>query len=132
MKQSINKSKRGNAGFFVSVIVFILSYFVARGALEQEMLTVWRVTFALLLILPFVYFLYRFMHNIRSMDEMERRRNFKALAIAFPLVLVLVMILGLLELAIPLNPQDWSYRHVWYLLVLFYFAGLVFAPKRYA
>lgn len=52
-------------------------------------------------------------------------------AIAFPLVMLLFMLLGLLELVIPLSPEDWSYRHVWYYLPIFYFVGLGIAWRRY-
>jgi hypothetical protein len=37
----------------------------------------------------------------------------------------------LLELAIGLDPKDWSYRHVWIYLPLFYFVGLAIAWRRY-
>jgi hypothetical protein len=36
--------------------------------------------------------------------------------VAFPLSLLLVMTLGLLQIAVPLPPGDWSYRHLWPLL----------------
>jgi hypothetical protein len=41
------------------------------------------------------------------------------------------MALALLERAVPLSPQDWSYRHVWFLLPLLYFASLGVARRRY-
>jgi hypothetical protein len=30
-----------------------------------------------------------------------------------------------------LSPQDWSYRHVWFFLPLFYFVGLGIARRKY-
>jgi hypothetical protein len=42
------------------------------------------------------------------------------------------MTLGLMELAITLNRDDWSYRHVWPMLLLLYLGGLIIARKRYA
>jgi len=45
---------------------------------------------------------------------------------------LLLMTLGLMELAVTLNPDDWSYRHVWAMLPMLYLAGLVFARRRYA
>ncbi|HEV8538261.1 MAG TPA: hypothetical protein VGR15_04975 [Bacteroidota bacterium] len=131
MEQTFTKSRSFGGWFFVSAIAFILSYFVARGALEREMATAWRVVFALMPIPFFVWFLLKFIHNVRNADELERRIDLEALAIAFPLALVMLMILGLLEVAVPLNPDDWSYRHVWYLLPLFYFGGMAIARKRY-
>lgn len=131
MEQQVGTSRKHNWGFFISMAVFLLSYFAARGALEQEMATGWRVFFALMPVPAFAWFLVRFIGNIRSMDELERRINLEALAIAFPLALLMLMTLGLLELAIPLNPDDWSYHHVWYFLPIFYFAGMAIARKRY-
>jgi hypothetical protein len=68
----------------------------------------------------------------RELDELEQRIQLEALAIAFVLAVLLLMTLGLMELAVTLNPDDWSYRHVWAMLPMLYFAGLVFARRRYA
>ncbi len=65
------------------------------------------------------------------MDELQRKVHLEALAIAFPLAMLLLMLLGLLELIIPLSHEDWSYRHVWYFLPIFYFVGLAYTRKRY-
>ena len=43
----------------------------------------------------------------------------------------LLMVLGLLQLAVDLSQDDWSYRHLWMLLPLFYFIGLAVAWRRY-
>jgi hypothetical protein len=51
--------------------------------------------------------------------------------LAFPLTLVLIMTLGLLQIAIPLPPEDWSYRHILPLLYVFYLFGLTLARRRY-
>ena len=40
------------------------------------------------------------------------------------------MTLGLLEIAMPLDPADWSYRHVWAMMPLLYI-GLWRANRRY-
>ena len=55
----------------------------------------------------------------------------EALAFAFPLSIFLLMFLGLLQLAVELSPENWSYRHVWVFLPIFYFAGLALAWRRY-
>ena len=41
------------------------------------------------------------------------------------------MVLGLFELATGLNPEDWSYRHTWPIVVIFYFFGYARAWRRY-
>ena len=86
---------------------------------------------ALTPILPFAIFLVLMIGGIRQMDELHRKVHLEALAIAFPLAMLLLMLLGLLQLAIPLSPDDWSYRHVWFFLPMFYFLGLAFTWRRY-
>lgn len=54
-----------------------------------------------------------------------------ALAIAYPLAMVLLMLLALVQLAMPLNMEDWSYRHVWIYMPIFYLGGLTIARRRY-
>jgi Na+/melibiose symporter-like transporter len=90
-----------------------------------------RVALALLPVAPFAAFLWCFIADIRTLDELERRIHLEALAIAFPLAMLMLMTLGLLELAIDLPREDWSYRHVWAYLPLFYFIGLVWSKRRY-
>jgi hypothetical protein len=69
--------------------------------------------------------------SVGSLDEMQRRIHLEALVIAFPLAILLLMTLGLLQLAIPLPEEDWSYWHIWAFLPMFYFIGLAFAWRRY-
>ena len=70
--------------------------------------------------------------GIRQLDELERRIHLEALAVAFPLGILLLMTLGLLQRAITLKFEDWSYGHVWPFMFLFYFVGLALARRRYA
>jgi hypothetical protein len=76
--------------------------------------------------------LFTIVRGARELDELEQRIQLEALAIAFILAVLLLMTLGLMELAVTLNRNDWSYRHVWAMLPMLYFAGLTFARRRYA
>lgn len=117
---------------FLPFLLWMVFYFIARLTLEGSELAPWlKVIIALLPIPPFAFFLLFLVSHIRHMDELHRRVHLEALAIAFPLTLLLVMTLGLLELAIGLSPEDWSYRHLWPYLVTFYFLGLALAWRRY-
>jgi hypothetical protein len=112
--------------------LWVLAYLCSRAALEMLPLPPGgRVAVALLPLLPFACFLLLVISGIRSMDELERRVHLEALGIAFPLAVLLLMTLGLVQLAVDLNPDDWSYRHVWIFLPLFYFLGLVISSRRY-
>ncbi|MSS72575.1 MAG: hypothetical protein EXS64_13935 [Candidatus Latescibacteria bacterium] len=112
--------------------VWFLAYFGARGLLEHGPAEAWqRVGVALLPVPFFAVFLVTFIRRIGSMDELQRRIQLEALAVAFPLALLLLMTLGLLQRAIHLPFEDWSYAHVWPYLPIFYFIGLAVASRRY-
>ncbi len=128
------KSPRYSRGiwFFGAAIVSILSYFTARGILEHGPVETWlRVTVALMPVPPFIAFLLLFIANVRALDEMQRRIHLEALAVAFPLTMILLMTLGLLQRAIELPFEDWSYAHVWIYLPISYLLGLAIAKRRY-
>lgn len=113
-------------------IVWAASYFAARAALEAlDMSQAARTAVALAPALPFAAFLGLFIAHMRSADELHRKVQLEALAIAFPLAVLMLMVLGLLQLVVDLPEEDWSYRHVWAFLPLFYFAGLGVAWRRY-
>ena len=113
------------------VVLFVVAYMIARGLLETVTTPAVRVAAALLPIPPFTLLLILMVRGARELDELERRIQLEALAFAFPLTLILLLTLGLLEIAIELNPDDWSFRHVWAMLPLFYFMGLTLAKRRY-
>ncbi len=132
MKASVNADRRAVL-LLVSVFgLWVLAYFFARALLEGGGMETWqRVALALMPIPPFAVCLALFIRNIRSLDEMQRRIHLEALALAFPLTMLLLMTLGLLQRAIELPFEDWSYLHVWSFLPLFYFGGLAYATRRY-
>ena len=111
---------------------WILSYFGARVLLKSVEMETWlRVVVVLVPVVPFVFLLLWIIRGIRQLDELERRIQLEALAVAFPLTFLLLLTLGLLELAIKLKPEDWSYRHLWPFMFVFYLAGLTLARRRY-
>ena len=117
---------------FAPIFIWAALYLSARGLLEIESLGWWsRAAIAVVPVPAFVWVLWSVSKGIAQMDELERRIQLEALAFAFPVTMLLVMTLGLLELAIGLNKDDWSYRHVWPMLMVFYFAGLMRAKRRY-
>ena len=113
-------------------VIWLVTFFLARVALESTTLAPPVRIGAALLPLPFfAAFLILFIRGVRSADELERRIQGEALAIAYPLALVMLMTLALMERAVGLSFQDWSYMHTWIYLPLFYFAGLAIARRRY-
>jgi hypothetical protein len=132
MDKSQSTSVRDAVLGYGSLIVWGICYIGALVLLRKFQLEGWvRVAVALLPIPPFVLFLSMVLAEIRSLDELWRRIHLEALAIAFPLAVLLLMILGLMELATGLSPNDWSYRHVWIFLPLFYGIGVLVSVRRY-
>jgi hypothetical protein len=128
-----NRSKSSGAALAWG-IVWLISYFGARALLEWmgPPHANWaRLGVALVPLVPFVAFLWKFIGSMREADELERRIQLEALAIAYPLAIVLIMLLALVQLAMPLNPDDWSYRHVWPFLPIFWLGGQAIARRRY-
>lgn len=117
----------------LSLLVWLMTYFAVRLILEAN--TDWPSTMRLALSLVptplFAWFLWNFVRGIRGADELERRIQLEALAVAFPLACLLITTLGLVQRAVTLNFEDWSYNHIWPIFALFYFVGLMLARRRY-
>ena len=113
-------------------ILWISIYALSRGLLEMNGLaTEVRVGAALLPVPFFVWWLWTWMKGVAQMDELERRIELEALAFAFPIALILLMTLGLLDLAVPLSQDDFSPRHIWAMMPALYYMGLWRAKRRY-
>jgi hypothetical protein len=113
--------------------LWVLAYLGMRLVLERApgLAPAARVAVALVPLLPFLAFLRGFIALQRAQDELGRRIQLEAMAIAFPLAMAALMALALVELAVPLPPEDASLRHVWVLLPISYFVGLAVATRRY-
>ena len=115
-------------------IALAITFIGARALVESAALPqAVRITIAILPVAVFVLWVTACVRAARRMvDELERRIQLEALAFAFPCAFALLMGLGLLELVIELPRDDLSYRHVWAMLPICYFAGLAIARRRYA
>jgi hypothetical protein len=128
------ESKGPSGGLLLALLIaWLVSYFAVRLTLEATLQLPGEARLAMAFIPTplFALFLWNFIKSIRAADELERRIQLEALAIAFPLALVLITTLGLAQRAVVLNFQDWSYNHVWPMLGVFYLAGVTIARKRY-
>jgi hypothetical protein len=101
---------------------------LATGIVDRDI----RILVAFAPVPLFIWFLSIWMKGVAAMDELQRRIELEALAFAFPICVVLLMTLGLMELAVPLNPDDWSYRHIWAMMPALYYAGLWRAKRKYS
>jgi hypothetical protein len=124
-------ASRSGRLLLASGIAAFVMYFGARLLLKRPDIP-FPVAIALLPVPFFILFILAAVRMSRQLDELEQRIHLEALAFAFPAVLVVLLTLGLLQVAgVALSPEDWSYRHVWAFSFIFYFAGLTIARKRY-
>ncbi|MBC8144112.1 MAG: hypothetical protein H7X80_00930 [bacterium] len=113
--------------------IWVVTFLGARLVLDRDLvLDQWiKIVAALVPIIPTAVFLWYAVFAVRELDELHRQVHLEALVIAFPMAMLLLMTLGLLQLAVELNMEDWSYRHVWMFLPMFYFFGLLISWRRY-
>jgi hypothetical protein len=89
------------------------------------------VVLSLLPVVTFALFIFALIRGIASMDEVQIRIQMEAAVIAFSLGLLLLMTLGLLDLVITLNKEDWGYRHLVPFFAFFYVTGLFISKRKY-
>ena len=121
---------------FTKVVLFAVLWFVTYTIcfLTLKELSPDKVTGVILSLLPvitFALFIYSIIKGVASMDEVQIRVQMEAVVIAFSLGLLMIMTLGLLDLVIILNKEDWGYRHLVPYFVLFYFIGLLISKGKY-
>jgi hypothetical protein len=131
--QAIEQTRRiYGTRLLVRGLLWISIYMISRGLLELDAVApAARIAIALLPTPFFVYYLWTWMKGVSEMDELERRIELEALGFAFPAAVVLLMTIGLLDIAVTLDPSDFSLRHTWLMLPLLYYIGLWRAQRRY-
>jgi len=112
---------------------WLLAWLASRAMLMTLSLTPTLTVAVSLLPLPFfLVFLWRFMHHMRHSDELQRRIQLEALAIAFPMTVVMLMTAGLLQTA-GIDPTGgWSLTGIWMYAGALYLIGRAIAQRRYS
>jgi len=127
---------RASSARLVTILVpagFVLAYFVARLGLEKvEPGSTAALLLALFPVPAFGLLILAYTRAVRSMDELARRIHLEALALAFPLALLVAFTAGLLDLAGFPGAGNWDLPRLWPLLLLPYWLGLARAQRRYA
>lgn len=135
------KTETSRTTWAVLIGGWFVTYFVSRAIVSEKGMfglalspdtSPWiKAGIALLPLIPAVLVVLAFIRDIRLSDEFERRLHLEALAFAFPVTVLLLMTLGMLQLAIDLNVNDWSYRHIWPPITMFWIFGYLQARRRY-
>ena len=120
------------ARLIVRGLQWISVFLLSRGLLELGIAAPpARVLIALLPAPFFAWYLWTWMKGVSQMDELQRRIELEALGFAFPSALLVLATLGLLDVAITLDPEDFSVRNTWLMMPMLYYAGLWLAKRRY-
>ena len=133
MNSTPARTTRG-ATVLALLIGWLVLYFGVRFFLEAnpDLARNARLALAFIPMPAFAAFLVQFIRALRGADELERRIQLEALAVAFPLGMLLLTTLALVQRAVELPFEDWSFNHIWPQFVLFYLIGLFLARRRYA
>lgn len=133
-EQAIEQTKRiYGVRLLVRGLLWAAIYIASRWALESDLQPVaLRMAIALAPTPFFVWWLWTWLEGVSRMDELQRRIELEALAFAFPVSLVLLATLGLIDVAVTLNPDDFSLRHTWLMMPMLYYIGLWRAQRRYS
>ena len=126
-------SRRSGILVIAAGAVLMMAYlgFVAVTKRGEQLAPMVRVAAGLLAVGAFALFIAAEIRVLRGLDEMHRRIQLEALAIAFPTAILLVFTLGVLERA---GIVVWGFqrlRDVWPLVALPYVIGLAIATRRY-
>lgn len=116
----------------VYAVVWCLSYLGSLFVLKSfELPKEVGIALTIITVLAFATFIYKYYRSVYFMDEVQIKVQMEAIVIAFSLGLLLIMTLGLLDLVITLNKENWGYRHLVPYFVLFYFIGLFISKLKY-
>ena len=126
-------SRRSGILVIAAGAVLMTAYlgFVAVTKRGEHLAPIVRVAAGLLAVAAFGLFIAAEIRVLRGLDEMQRRIQLEALAIAYPTAILLVFTLGVLERA---GIVVWGFqrlRDVWPLVALPYVIGLAIATRRY-
>ena len=126
------QGKSGPSRMLLAGAGLVVSFVTAVALIEAGQLpTQVRAAAALLPAVAMAGFLWVEISYLRQLDELHRRVQLEALAVAFPLAILLVFTVGSLERAgIQLQGFERP-RDLWPLVVLPYPIGLLFAWRRY-
>ncbi len=115
----------------LSGLALVVTYFAALTATGSGGSPGAGAALSVVTVVCFGWFIFEEIRCLRILDELQRRIQLEALAVAFPLSILLVVALGLAERQVTLSQGDLSYRHLWPFFVMFYFLGLAISRRRY-
>jgi hypothetical protein len=111
--------------------IWLLAYFLARyGMHAWAPVGHWDIAVASIPLVTFFWFAYEVQRVLRHIDELQRRIHLEALAMAFLLVLLCLMGIGLLE-ETPKGRIVLPFRDLWFALLPLYGVCYLAARRHY-
>ena len=127
-----NTKNKAQANLQLFAVLWLITYGTCLWLIKKESPeSTTGIILALLPVIAFGLFIYQLFKAVVSMDEVQIRVQMEAGVLAFSLSLLMIMTLGLLDLVVSLNKEDWGYRHLVPYFVIFYFVGLIVSKRKY-
>ena len=126
------KKTSGNQILFYGIL-WVVTYIICLLIVKElELSKTVGIFLSFVPAVAFAFFIYNFIKGVSAMDEVERRIQLEAAVWGFTLGLLMLMTLGLLDLVVKLNKEDWGYRHLIPYFFTFYFLGIFITKRKYA
>ncbi len=126
MKKQVNR--RNVIWALIFAVIFPISVFILSKYLFSL-----PIILLIIGINAIVFGIYTFtlIRSIKMMDEVQIRIQLEAVIIAFLMSLLLVMTLGMAQIAKALGFEGISFLYIFPLFFLFYIVGLIFSNSKY-
>ncbi|MBW4891302.1 hypothetical protein KXQ82_16360 [Mucilaginibacter sp. HMF5004] len=102
-------------------------YLIKHGGLDKGV----SVMLSVIPIITFIIYIYSYIKQMGTLDEVKQRIQFEAVVIGFALSLLLMLVLCLLDVAGVLNDKYAGFAYLEMYLMAFYFIGLFIARRKY-
>ncbi len=130
MESTVKKNQRWT---LISAIVWALSYLAFVFIIKRfEPPMGIGIIFTGILTMGFAWFLYNYIRRLSGLDEVQRSIQLEATAIAFCLSVLITMVLGILDMVVALDNDNWNLQELVAFFFLSYAGGLLWARKKYA
>lgn len=121
-----------NDRVLIYAILWCLSYVGSLFAIKYIGLALEAsIMLTIISVAAFGLFMYKYFRSIFFMDEVQIKIQMEAFVFAFAMGLLTLMTLGLVDLYLVLNPEDWNYRFLVPIFITLYFVGLFIAKRKY-
>jgi hypothetical protein len=114
--------------FGVAMLAYLIVLALSMAFVNANPGSTWRFVVVLAPVVPALFVVLAVVRHVRRLDELQRRIQLEALALAFPSSALVTFSYGLLQQA-GLPPLNWTW--VWLVMGSFWLLGTVVAARRY-